>query len=163
MLRCLLDRGALAVAVLALLAVPASVPAADTSRAEYVERAETICRQATEANRGTLRGVEQMVRNGKPERAAGRFRRAATALEATIGRLAVVPRPAADRERLSRWLGHARQGAALLRRIGDLLQEDRRPPAERLATRLLRESKRANAEVVGFNFNFCRLNPARFA
>jgi hypothetical protein len=128
-----------------------------------VERVEPICEQATEANQGILRGVEQMVRNGKPEQAAGRFLRAADALESVIGRLAVVPRPAADKERLSRWLGHARRGAALLRRIGGLLRDDRRPQAERLATRLLSEAKRANAEVVGFNFNFCRLNPARFA
>jgi hypothetical protein len=145
------------------MCLAASASTAGTNRAEYVDRVETICRQATEANRGILEGVEAKIRRGELAAAASRFRRAAAALERVIDRLAAVPRPPADVERLARWLSHARAGAGLLERIGRLLEEGRRPKAERLATRLLREAKRANAEVVGFNFDYCRLNPARFA
>jgi hypothetical protein len=159
--RHMLGQWAIAALGLALLALPAS--AAETSRGEYVDVVEPICKRATLANRGILRGVETMIRKGKLQRAADRFIRAATALESVIGKLAPVPRPASDAERLSEWLRHARKGAALLRRIGNLLKEDRRAQAERLAPRLLREARRANATVVGFDFNYCRLNPARFA
>lgn len=110
-----------------------------------------------------LRGVEGMVERGQMGLAAHRLIRASSALRGTLGRLAHLRRPVADRERLSLWFRHAGNGSALLRRMGTALRSGDRPQAEDLAATLLRETKRANASVVGFDFDYCRLNPARFA
>jgi hypothetical protein len=146
--------------IAALFAVLAA--AAAPTRSEYVAAAEPICKEETLAHRGTLRGIEGMVERGELRPAAHRLRRASTALRAVLRRLAGLPRPSADRARLTRWLKHASNGGALLRKMGASLERGDRPRAEHLATALLRETKRANATVVGFGFEYCRLNPARF-
>jgi hypothetical protein len=153
-------RPALVGFLLAACVVPAAVAA--PTRDEYVAATEPICKQETLANRGLLLGVEGMVERGEMRPASHRLLRAGSALDATLKRLAPLPRPAADRARLGRWLRYARRGSALLRQMGLALKRGDRHRSERLAAILLRETKRANATVVGFGFDYCRLNPARF-
>lgn len=152
----------IAVPLLLALATAPAIRADAPTRNEYVDLVEPICERGTDANETVLKGVDAMVRKGELGRAAGRFQRAAKALGKVIARLAQVPRPAADTSRLARWLGYAHNGEALLRRISQLLREGKRPQAEETADRLLREIRRANATVVGFDFNHCRLQPGRF-
>lgn len=148
----------------AIATVAPAVPAlaAAPTRAEYVERVEPICAAEIGTSGSVLEGVDEMIRKGELQPAGERFAQAAAALGRAIGRLAAVPRPTADASRLARWLRHARTGEALLRRIGQGLREGKRSRAEGMADRLLLETKRANATVVGFNFDHCRLQPARF-
>lgn len=153
------------IASVPLLFVLATAPPTrgDTpTRSEYLDRVEPICERGTQANETVLRGVDTMIREGKLKRAAARFKRAATALKVVVAKLAVVPRPASDASRLSKWLHYARGGEALLRRIGQLLGSGKRRQAEAMADRLLREIRRANATVIGFDFHYCRLQPGRF-
>lgn len=145
----------------ALLFTSASFATTPT-RSQYVEQVEPICKTGTLANRNVLKGVESMVRQGKLKLAAHRFLTAANALQQVIKRLTVVPRPPADVDRLSQWLGHAKAADSLLSRIGRSLKEGNRSKAQDMANELLTEAKRANAVVVGFDFDYCRLNPARF-
>jgi hypothetical protein len=72
-----------------------------------------------------------------------------------------VPRPPGDADRLEEWLGHGKAGSALMRKMARVLKKGRRS-VEGMADELLREAKRGNAVVVGFDFDDCRLNPARF-
>lgn len=153
---------AAAVLATALLAEPSFAAQTRITRDLYIEKVEPICKEATLANQNTLKGVEKMVREGELNKAAPRFVRAAGVLEGTVERLAAVPRPPADVKRLAAWLSHGKGGAGLLGRIGERLQEGRRSSAETMAGRLLKETKQANAVVVGFDFDYCRLNPARF-
>lgn len=148
-------------AVLALVAF-ASVASASPTRSEYVDEVEPICEQGTRANQGVLQGVEGMIRRGKLDQAATRFKRAAGGLEAVAKRLARVPRPPADVSRLGKWLGHAKAGVALMRKMGRTLEKGGRSMVQGMGDQLLREAKRGNAVVVGFDFDDCRLNPARF-
>jgi hypothetical protein len=104
-----------------------------------------------------------MVERGQLKAAARRLSRGSSALRAAVRRLAPLPRPPADRQRLARWLNHARNGAVLLHKIAFALRKGNRPKAQRFAATLLKEVKRANALVVAFGFRYCRLNPARFA
>lgn len=160
-----LQRPALAGLTLAVLlaAWAASAAVAAPTRSEYVAAAEPICKEETLAHRGVLAGVEGMVERGEIGAAARRLERASSALDGTLKRLARLSRPLADRARLARWLRHARKGSALLRQMGSSLERGERRRAEALAATLLRETKRANAAVAGFDFDYCRLNPARFA
>lgn len=153
--------------LLALVAASAAVAMPDastaaTSRSQYVAAVEPICERATLANAGTLDGVEAMIRGGETRRPAQRLRRAAAALGKIVEQLAAVPRPAADSARLARWLAYGRSGEALLRSMAGAVGEQRRNALEAMAERLLRNVKRANATVVGFEFDYCRINPARF-
>lgn len=137
----------------------AASPAGPT-RSDYVARVEPICKRAADANRGLLRGVNELISRGELRRASPRFSRAATALGQARRRIAGVPRPPADLPRLTRWLELLREQGALLEEMATALQQQRRPVVQELAQRLLRGSKRINNTVVGFDFEHCRLNPA---
>jgi hypothetical protein len=132
------------------------------TRSEYVQQVEPICKAETQANRSVLRGVEEMIQQGKLQQAAPRLGRAAAALRAAVKELAKVPRPAADVDRLARWLQLAGGGGELLGQMARKLQQGDREEVQRLSAELLQQTKRANAAVVGFNFDYCRANPARF-
>jgi hypothetical protein len=160
-----LTRRSAAIALPAAILIVASSSAAATvppTRGDYVAAVEPICKQEVDASEGTLQGVEGMVEAGRFQPAARRLRRAAAALREAVARVAPLPRPPADATRLARWLGHARHGGQLLGRVADALEREDRPRAQRLAGELLQETRRANATVVGFDFEYCRLNPARF-
>lgn len=132
------------------------------TRSEYVARVEPICRSETAAHQDALRGVEAMVRRGQLRRAAPRVKRAAAALRSAVARIAAVPPPPADATRLSRWIGFAREGVSLLGEMATDLERGDRRGAQGDAGQLLREARRANATTVGFDFDDCRINPARF-
>jgi hypothetical protein len=146
-----------------LLCTPGLAASTGPTRSEFVERVESICRQETLAHKHVLGGVEAMVKNGKLKRAAPHVERAAAALQAATKRIAAVPRPPADAARLARWLGFSKAGNALLKRLAASLRGERKSAVQRLAHELLQETKRANAVVVGFDFHYCRVDPARFA
>ena len=145
-----------------LLLAPRAFAAGDLTRGEYVERVEPICRSESLAHRNELKGVEGMVRRGDLGRAAPHVLRAAAALRAAIAQISPVPRPPADAARLGRWLAFARSGQDLLRQLGVALRKGDRGLAQRLARGLLKNTKRGNATVVTFDFDYCRVNPARF-
>lgn len=84
----------------ALQAVLAPVASsADISRAEYVEQSEPICKANTNANKNILKGVREDVREGKLKVAGAKFSRAARALNQTIQKPELIPRPSADESR----------------------------------------------------------------
>lgn len=145
-----------------ILLVPRAFAAPEMTRGEYVERVEPICKSESLSHRDELKGVEAMVRQGKLKQAAPRVLAAAAALHGAIARIAPVPRPPADAARLGRWMGFAKSGQDLLHRLGIALREDDRGGAQRLARQLLKNTKRGNATVVTFDFDYCRVNPARF-
>jgi hypothetical protein len=145
-----------------LAAVASAASSAGPTRDDYVERVEPICKSATQAHRSILQGIEKTVREGKTGVASVRFIRAADAFEEVVRKLAAVPRPPGDEARIERWLGHAKTGDKLLRKMARTLKKGKQSKAEAIAHELLQETKRGNAVVVGFDFESCRLNPARF-
>ncbi len=146
-----------------IVACPAPAASVAPTRSEYVASVEPICKEETQTHRGVLEGVEGMVEAGRFEPAARRLRRAGVALREALRRIAPLPRPVADRARLARWFGYARNGSALMGEVATALEREDRSAAQRLAGTMLKETRRANATVVGFDFKYCRLNPAHFA
>jgi hypothetical protein len=94
--------------------------------------------------------------------AASRFARAAVALKKTVGELKAVPPPPADRSRLSRWLGQVSTEASLFEQIAARLRAGEKAQAERIVTKLTSNANQANNMVIAFEFEYCRLEPARF-
>jgi hypothetical protein len=146
--------------LLALLGGPAL--AAEVTRATYKEAVEPICKTNTEANERILAGVRQEVRGGKLGPAASQFSRAARALMKTIGELKAVPPPPADRSRLSRWLGKVSTEASLFEQVAAELRAGQKARAERFVTKLTNNADQADDLVIPFEFEYCRLEPARF-
>lgn len=154
---------ALCLAAVVLASAPIGEAAGETlTRSTYVPRAETVCRTATVHHQTALRGVSEMVRNHELGAAAARLRSASRALRHTISRLAAIPRPPADRQRLARWLSYGRAGDGLLQRMARRLAAGSSHGVATMANHLLRDVRRANATVVGFEFHYCRIDPANF-
>lgn len=157
-------RLAIAATLLTVLGLCVSAAhAAELGRDDYVARVEPICKRNTEANRRIFAGAKQEVERGKLRLASRHFARAERALRKTIRQLGAVPRPAADRARLERWLGYLETEGAYLGRIGKALAQGKKGKAQTLSVRLNRNSNLANNSVLPLGFRYCRLDPSRFS
>lgn len=139
-----------------------SPPVPEMTRDDYTVRVEPICKRNVEANRRIFKGAKAEVKAGELKKAARRFARAAAAFDRTIAQLAQVPRPPADDARLRRWLNLLRAESDYVARIGKALAAGKRAKAEALSVQLNRNSTKANNTVLGFGFDYCRIEPSRF-
>ncbi len=149
----------------ALLALALAVPLAgaeELTRDEYVARAEPICKHNVEANKRIFKGAKQEVKEEKLKQASKHFFRAATAFGTTIRQLKAVPKPPADEAKLEKWFGYLEAEKDYIRRIGVALAHEELRKAEALSVKLSRNSTRANNSVLGFEFNYCRIDQSRF-
>ena len=158
-------RIALTIAAAALLAATsarAEVPAAP-SRAEYASQVEPICQANTEANKRILENVRQKVKSGRLKEAGAQFIHASAAFGSTVDRIATVPRPPADDERLLKWFKFLRIVEADLRKLGRALKAGEKIRATHEAIRVERSSNAANNVSFVFEFHYCRITPSRFS
>ncbi len=152
---------ALLVSCTALLG--ASALAAEVSREEYVRSAEPICKANTEANRRIFKGAPEEVKEGKLKAASRHFTRARQALAKAVRQIAALPQPTADEAKLKKWIGYLGAERDLLGKIASALAHEDKPGAQRLSVRLNRNSNLANNTVLAFGFDYCRIDPSRFA
>jgi hypothetical protein len=150
------------VVALASLALASSVWAAETTRTEYKEAAEPICRADTKANERILSSVRKEVKEGKLKPAAVKFAKASSALEAARGELEKIPRPAADEARLTQWFAAVKLEAELFAQVGDKLHSGDKADAQRRIAKLYSNANKANLQVLPFGFRYCRLEPSKF-
>ncbi len=155
--------GPAAAAVAAALA--AAVPlagAAELSREEYVARVEPVCKTNVQANKRIFKGAKGEVKAGELKQASKHFFRAATAFAKTIRQIEAVPRPAADEARLGKWLGYLRGEKNLIQKVGRALAANDKHKAESYSVDLNHNSNLANNTVLGFGFDYCRIESSRF-
>lgn len=148
------------IATFALVAAPAG--AAELTRDEYVAQAEPICKTNVLANRRIFQGAKGEVKAGRLKPASTHFFRAATAFAKTIGQLEAVPRPTADEARLGKWFGLLRTEKGIIEKVGRALAAEEKHQASSYSVELNRNSNLANDAVLGFGFDYCRIDPARF-
>jgi hypothetical protein len=155
---------ALLVLVGMAMALFATSPAAATelTRHEYTTQAEPICKTNVLANKRIFKGAKEKVKSDKLKAASKHFFRAATAFEKTIDQLEKVPQPSADEARLARWFGLLRDEKAIIEKVGRALAHEDKHKAGSYSVDLNKNSSRANNTVLGFGFNYCRIDPARF-
>lgn len=149
------------VACMLAVGVPAA-SAAEISRDEYVALAEPICKTNVLANKRIFKGAKEQVKTGRLKAASRHFFRAATAFAKTIRQLEAVPQPTADEARLARWLGYLRTEKEIVAKIGSALAADDKHRASSYSVDLNANSNRANNTVLGFGFDYCYIDPARF-
>jgi hypothetical protein len=153
---------ALLVGLTAILLAAPLARAEELTREEYVGRAEPICKANVEANKRIFEGAKQEVKEGELKKASKHFFRAATAFGKTIRQLKAVPKPSADEAKLNKWFGYLEAEEDFIRRIGAALAHEERHKAEAISVKLNRNSTRANNTVLGFGFDYCRIDPSRF-
>ncbi len=149
------------VALVALLASPA-LAAEEPTRAEYVARLERICKPRSEATARAVRGVRGDVRAERLALAGRKFAKAQRIFGATVGAIARVPRPAADRPTLKRWFGALGREQVYLGRMVKTLRHDSVAGFQRVSAQFIHEGNKANNAVVSFGFNYCAFKPTRF-
>lgn len=148
----------------AITALAWAVPAlgAEITRDEYVEAVEPICKTDTEANKRVLTGVRAKVKAGKLDAASKQFAAAARALKRARTQIAAVDKPPADAAGLTKWLGYVKTEVGLFEAVSRKLAKGEATAAQKMVVRLVRNANRANDQVLLFEFNYCRLQPAKF-
>lgn len=149
-----------AIAVLAL-AVPAQA-AAEVTRPEYVAQLETICKPRSEATQRVVRGTRADVRAERFRRAAAKVAKARRIFTGTIGSIARVPRPEADKPTLARWFAALRREDDALRHTVDALRAEDVARFQRVWADFIHEGNKANNIVISFGFDYCSFKPSRF-
>jgi hypothetical protein len=149
-------------ATFALLLVTGHAGADEVTRDSYRAAVEPICHKNVKANERIFAGVRKEVKAGRLKPAAARFARAAAALRAAITELRKVPRPTADRARLSEWLGKAGELASEFGLVAKELRAGEKGKAAHQVVHLTTTANVANSLVLQFEFHYCRLEPARF-
>jgi len=153
---------ALMLAAVALLAA-APAPAADApTRDEYVERLEAICKPDALATQKAMKGGRGDIRAERLAAAAAKFAKATSIFGSTVKEIAAVPRPPADRPRLSRWFTYLKRQESYLRQITEQLRRDRPIKAQRLTARFIHNGNLANNVVLAFGFDYCSFKFSRY-
>ena len=151
-------------AVAALVQVSAA-NAEEPTRSQYVEQVEPICMANTEANKRILKNVQTKARSrnaAKMKEAGAQFIHAAAVFGKTVGKIAAVPRPAADDARLLKWFKQLNIVREKLRKLGVALQAGEEIKAAHEQIRVERASNAANNVSFAFGFHYCRLTKSRF-
>jgi hypothetical protein len=146
--------GALAVAG----AVSAAAILTATAGAEGVMRDKAD----TKANKRILVRVRGEVKGGELRTAVTKFCRAGTSLKPNLGELKPIPRPVADRTRLSGWFGPIAAEVRLLRKAAGYLVAGSKAAAEGMVVRLERTGGGGDNAAAAFEFHYCSLEPTRF-
>jgi hypothetical protein len=152
-----------AVVVALALVVCGAALAAETSREEYKEAAEPICKASAKANERILAGVRKEVKRGQLKVPAAKFAKASKEQSRTLRELEALPRPAADEARLAKWFSYLKIEAELFATAGKKLKAGDKPGAEHIFTKLSLNINKANAQVLPFGFDYCRLNAAKLS
>lgn len=153
-------------AVLALAALLATSAFAATSptqtRESYAAAVEPICKANTKANEKTLAGVRKKIQKGQLAVAAGQFGKAATAFGKAVKQIKAVPQPVADVAKLNKWFGFLEDQTKMLGEISKALKNDQKTKAQTLSVKLTRNANLANNAVLGFDFDYCLIDPSKF-
>jgi hypothetical protein len=152
----------LALLTAALFCLLVSLAAAEETRESYKAKVEPICQVNAKANERILKGVRQLVKQGKLSQAGAKFLKAGTALKKTYAQLNAVEKPPADAARLSKWLGYVKKEAELFTQGGKALKAGNKHKAQKIVNQLTQTANQANATVISFSFHYCRFEPSKF-
>jgi hypothetical protein len=158
----LIRKATLATTLTAMLLVAPAL-AAETTREEYKTAVEPICKANKQSSDRLLKPVKSLVKADKLQQAAQRFAKAATALERAEKQLAAVPQPSADETKLGKWLAGIKGEVALMRTISAKLKQGNAGKASSLAVKLTHNATTTNNLVIAFQFDYCKIDPARYS
>ncbi len=151
----------LLVAVVAVV-TGSALAAEEPTRGEYVDRLERICKPDAEATQRAMKGARSDIKAERLSVAARKFAKATRIFGSTVKKIAPVPRPAADKERLARWFTDLRRQGSYLGQITAQLRSDHAIKAQRLIARFIHSGNLANDVVLAFGFSYCSFKFSRY-
>ena len=156
-------RKAIALSLTAALLLAIAAPAAMAlTRDEYKTKVEPICKKNSEANDKILKTVRKEVKEDKLKTAGAKFIKASNALNTTYNELKAVEQPAEDAAKLTKWLGYVKTEADLFKSAGTALKAGNKSKAQQFVNKLTQNANKANAEVLAFNFRYCKFEPSKY-
>ncbi len=154
---------AIALSLTAALLLAIAAPAAMAlTRDEYKTKVEPICKKNSEANDKILKTVRKEVKEDKLKTAGAKFIKASNALNTTYNELKAVEQPAEDAAKLTKWLGYVKTEADLFKSAGTALKAGNKSKAQQFVNKLTQNANKANAEVLAFNFRYCKFEPSKY-
>ena len=154
---------AIALSLTAALLLAIAAPAAMAlTRDEYKTQVEPICKKNSEANDKILKTVRKEVKEDKLKTAGAKFIKASNALNTTYNELKAVEQPAEDAAKLTKWLGYVKTEADLFKSAGTALKAGNKSKAQQFVNKLTQNANKANAEVLAFNFRYCKFEPSKY-
>lgn len=147
----------LCIASTAIAAAAISSPAfaAELTRTEYVDRAETICKFGADRAKPLLAKGFKEFKDNEVVSAGPKFVKAAKYYASARTRLLGIPIPQEDSEDLVAWLKQLKIQNFFLDRTGQALTEAHRVQAQGFLSRFIHNGNVANDLVLGFGFKFC--------
>jgi hypothetical protein len=156
-------RKVIALSLTACLLLAIAAPAAMAiTRDEYKTKVEPICKANSQANDKILKTVRKEVKEDKLKTAGAKFLKASTALNKTYNELKAVEQPAEDAAKLTKWLGYVKTEADLFKSAGTALKAGNKKKAQQFVNKLSSNANKANAEVLAFNFRYCKFEPSKY-
>lgn len=146
-----------------LLVVPSDALGSEgPTRDEYVSRLEGVCKPDAEATQRAMKGARSDVKAERLGVAAGKFAKATRIFGSTVKKIAPVPRPPADKEKLEKWFEDLNKQASYLGQITAQLRANQAIKAQRLIARFIHSGNLANNVVLAFGFNYCSFKFSRY-
>lgn len=141
----------------------AAAPTAEApTRGEYVERLERVCKPDALATQRAMKGARADVRSERLQPAARKFAKATRIFSGTLAEITPVPRPSADRGRLSKWFTYLKRQKSYLGQITAQLRQGHAIKAQRLTARFIHNGNLANNVVLAFGFDWCSFKFSRY-
>src|SRR4051794_29687700 len=150
--------GAVVATLIAGLALSLVAEASSIGRAEFVRRADDVCRpQRNDARRLIANGVRLLTKKHPRRQAAGReFMRAYRELRTGYGRVGALPRPGGWLRRIAKWLRRERRATATGVRSARSLRRGRLDRSTRLSHRAAILEQNAQRPVRNLDLRYCR-------
>jgi hypothetical protein len=145
-----------------LIVVAGGSAAEGPTRAEYVERLETVCKPDALATQRAMKGARADIQAERLAVAATKFAKATSIFGGTVKQISAVPRPTADATKLGKWFTYLRRQEDYLREITNQLRRGRAIKAQRLTARFIHSGNLANNVVLAFGFNYCSFKFSRY-
>lgn len=145
-----------------LLSATAASAAEAPSRDEYVDQLEKVCKPDALATQRAMKGARADIRAERLKAAARKFAKATSIFGGTVKEISAVPRPEADRARLSKWFTYLNRQASYLGQITEQLRRDHAIKAQRLTARFIHNGNLANNVVLAFGFDYCSFKFSRY-
>lgn len=154
---------AMAVAVVTIVCAHQAVYAQGAvARADYVSQLEGVCKPGAEKTQRAMKGARKDIKAERLAIAATKFSKASKIFGSTLSQLKPVPRPEADRKRLSKWFVYLDRQESYLGKIADHLKARRSIAAQRLVARFIHNGNLANRTTLGFEFDYCSFRFSRY-
>lgn len=153
---------ALSVLASVLVCTSLAAGAEAPTREAYVAQLETICKPRAEATQQAMKGARSDLQGERLGVATEKFAKATAIFGGTVTKIAAVPRPSADAERLSKWFTYLGQQQTNLRQITAQLRSGHAIKAQRLTARFIHNGNLANNVVLAFGFNYCSFKFSRY-